>query len=234
MARGRDWEARFADGMHRRINSATVWAADDPDGTVAELEAWYERRGIDPIFKLTDASAPGLDELLAGRGYLPDARVAVMTADLPAGRRSAPAADVTLSDAPSEEWAGSFGDMAGYGPRQRRLLDATLGRIDRRAVYASLRREGSIVSVGMSVAEDRHAGVFEMITHPDHRGRGHAGSILDALLGWMSGPGGATVAYLQVLEGNQPAERLYRGAGFTPRYRYWYRVRSAGLSTTPH
>jgi len=96
--------------------------------------------------------------------------------------------------------------------------------------YAARRDAGVIVSVGMAVSEDSHAGVFEMATHADHRGRGFAADVRDALLDW-SGDRGASVVYLQVLQGNQPAERLYRGAGFAPIYQYWYRIRTGGLPT---
>ncbi len=228
IARGDDWEARFADGMHRRINSATVWGSGDLDATVPELEAWYWDRGQSPIFKLTDASAPGLDEYLANRGYLRDVRVSIMTAEVTAGERNPPSVRITAT--PTKPWIDAFSDISGYGTRRRRLLRDTLSRIDATAGYATRRRDGLIVAVGLALVTGDHAGLFEMATHPDHRDRGFATEVLASLLAWMGRQGAAT-AYLQVLEGNRPARRLYRRAGFTPRYRYWYRAHPGGVPT---
>lgn len=231
VVRGHDWEARFADGMHRRLNSATVWAADDLAATVRRLEDWYRTRGHSAIFKLTDASDPGLDDHLAGLGYLPDARVTIMTADLPTRDNGHVGAGVERAG-PTREWADAFAAMSGYGPDRRRMLTDVLDRIELPAAYAAARVGSEIVSAGMAVAEDRHAGVFEMVTHPDHRGRGLAGAVLTNLLEWMRRRGTA-LAYLQVFEENRTAERLYRRAGFVPRYQYWYRVRPDRLSASP-
>jgi len=231
-ATGSDWEARFADGMHRRLNSATVWASDDLAATVAGLEAWYGERGQMPIFKLTDASAPGLDSHLATLGYVPDARVAIMTAELRGNGSPRSVRGVELAEKPTTDWLDTFSAISGYGPDRRRLLENLLERIDLPTAFVLARVDGIAVSVGMSVAEGDHAGVFEMTTNPGFRDRGLATAVLTELLRWMRGRG-VLVGYLQVLEGNEPAEHLYREAGFTTRYHYWNRVRPDWLPTSP-
>ena len=232
ISRGPGWECRFSDGMHRRLNSASVWAADDLAATVGFIEAWFEERGQSPIFKLTAASADGLDEYLTDRGYQPDARVTVMTADLDDSAPEAAADGVEISPEASAEWIDAFATMSGYGDDRRRLLGAVLSRIDLPAAYGLSRGDRTVASVGMAVAEADHAGVFEMFTHPDHRRQGHATTVLHGLLGWMQEQGVRT-PYLQVLKGNRPAELLYAASGFVPRYYYWYRVRPGWLSSTP-
>jgi len=230
-ARGEGWEARFSDGMHRRINSATVWESADLPGTVAQLEAWYEDRGLPPVFKLTRASAPGLDEYLKGLHYGTEAGVAIMTRPLGAHSPGAVAPGTETAEGPTDEWIDAYAAIAGYGPRRRHLLSNVLARIGPPAVFAAHRAAGDIVAVGMAVAEGGHAGVFEMATHPDHRGRGLATGVLATLVDWMHDRGAST-AYLQVVESNDPAERLYRRAGFLPRYTYWYRTRPGGVSAS--
>lgn len=228
ITRGDGWEARFADGMHRRINSATVWESADLTRTVAHLEAWYEERGLPPVFKLTGASAPGLDEHLERLGYWADAGVRIMTRPLGAPDSGVAAPETETADRPTDQWIDAFATIAGYGARQRRLLSEVLARIGPPTVFAARRQAGAIMAVGMAVAENDHAGVFEMATHPDFRGRGFAAVVLATLADWMLRRGART-AYLQVVEGNAPAERLYRRAGFLPLYTYWYRVRPAGI-----
>ena len=62
------------------------------------------------------------------------------------------------------------------------------------------------------------------VTREGERRRGHARTIVAALLRW-GWEQGARQSYLQVDEGNAPAIALYRNFGFAPVYRYWYRGR---------
>jgi RimJ/RimL family protein N-acetyltransferase len=63
-----------------------------------------------------------------------------------------------------------------------------------------------------------------MVTAAHERGRGHAATVLAALLSYAAGAG-ARHAYLQVDAANDAARRLYARAGFADRYAYWYRAR---------
>ena len=228
-ASGPGWETRFSDGMHRRLNSATVWESADLETVVGDIEAWYRERGHPAIFKLTDASAPGLDGLLAAHGYLLDVGVAVMTTDL-SGELEPP--DVEVVPAATTRWMDAFATMSGYGPRRRALLDDLLERIMPATGFAAIEEQGLPVAVGLSVVEGDHAGLFEMVTHPDCRRRSLATRVVGALLSW-SRSHGARTGYLQVLEGNTSAEHLYSRAGFAPHHRYWYRVPPGGLPAAP-
>lgn len=226
---GPGWETRFSDGMHRRLNSATVWDSSDPEAVVGDIEAWYRERGHPAIFKLTDASAPGLDGVLASRGYLLDVGVAVMTTDI-SGPGESPEAEVAPTA--TAKWMDAFAAMSGYDPARRTLLKDLLGRIDSATGFSAIEEQGLPVAVGLAVAEGDHAGLFEMVTHPDHRRRGLATRVVGALLSW-SRSHGARTGYLQVFEGNTSAEHLYRRAGFTTHHRYWYRVPPGGVPAAP-
>ena len=61
-----------------------------------------------------------------------------------------------------------------------------------------------------------------MATHVDFRRQGAATTILHALAGW-SKEQGASQLYLQVMDENKPARRLYARAGFDTVYHYHYR-----------
>ena len=169
-----------------------------------------------------------VDDRLTADGYSSDAAVVVMTRDL----AEVPGETVRIDPEASEEWTDAFATISGYGPDRRRLFLEVLDRIDLPTGFAGIRIDGSLVAVGMSVADDAWAGLFEMATHPAHRSRGLATCIVAALLGW-SREAGARIAYLQVFEGNRPARSVYRRAGFVPAYRYWYRVPPSGLPPVP-
>jgi GNAT superfamily N-acetyltransferase len=218
---GPGWEARFADGMHRRVNSATVWpeAAGDLVTLLAQIEDWYRGQGRPAVFKLTEASAPGFDDLLAARGYEVEAPTQVWSRVLPldAGRQTA------ITAVPTDEWTSTFAAALGYDDERRRLLRAQLARITLPTGYGILRSEGHPATVGLAVADGSHVGIFEVVTCHPFRGRGLAAVATRDLLGWGA-ERGAETGYLQVMEDNPAAMRVYRRLGFAARYRYWYRL----------
>jgi ribosomal protein S18 acetylase RimI-like enzyme len=66
------------------------------------------------------------------------------------------------------------------------------------------------------------AGLFDIFTPEDQRGRGHGHRLCAALLA-QARLQGATTAYLQVGAENDAAQRLYARLGFLQAYRYHYR-----------
>jgi GNAT superfamily N-acetyltransferase len=74
----------------------------------------------------------------------------------------------------------------------------------------------------MSVLADGLLGLFDLVTAPNRRNRGYGSALLRRTLLWGARLG-AEEAYLQVLEGNAAAERIYDRAGFEIVYRYHYR-----------
>jgi GNAT superfamily N-acetyltransferase len=105
----------------------------------------------------------------------------------------------------------------------RRLI---LDRIAPPAGFVLLEADGSPIAVGMGVVERRWVGIFSMATVQEHRRRGAATAVLNALARWGLELG-AKDAYLQVEEENEAARSLYERLGFRPAYRYHYRIRRA-------
>lgn len=77
------------------------------------------------------------------------------------------------------------------------------------------------------VQDGKLAGLFEVATAPEFRRKGHARALLLAALKWAAVKG-AQKAWLQVEEANDGALQLYSQLGFTPFYRYHYRVAPDG------
>ncbi|SHK84416.1 Acetyltransferase (GNAT) family protein [Pseudonocardia thermophila] len=75
--------------------------------------------------------------------------------------------------------------------------------------------------VGLAAGHPSWTGVpgrvdlVSMWVHPDHRGRGLAGELAAAVLGWARSVGAAEVE-LWVVDGNDAAARAYAKAGFAP------------------
>ncbi|HET6262844.1 MAG TPA: GNAT family N-acetyltransferase, partial [Chloroflexia bacterium] len=75
----------------------------------------------------------------------------------------------------------------------------------------------------MAVSECGWTGIFNMATAQEMRGRGVATSIISDLARW-SLEQGADRLYLQVMESNEVARRLYARLGFSTLYGYHYRT----------
>ena len=215
-----NWELRWGDGLHRRTCSATVYGGADLDEALAATTAFYAERDAPAIIKLTrEASPPRLEPLLADRGWVLQAPTQVRSR-LIGEVEGEPSIDL---DVPLEPWVAAFTEASGYDAEQTRTLTALLGRIGDPVARAAASVGDTIAAVGLGVRVGTRLGVFEMVTFPQHRGKGLAGAILRSLLAWGR-DGGADEAFLQVLADNRTAIHLYARMGFMERYRYWYRV----------
>ncbi|MCC6187601.1 MAG: GNAT family N-acetyltransferase [Anaerolineales bacterium] len=224
------WLLRFADGFTRRANSVNpLYPITRPlAANLAAAEALYARRGLPVVFKLTEAAEPaGLDAALAARGYAVEARTSVQVLDLrgrlpPEGARPD---GLAVSDRLTPAWSEAVAALRGLSAANAATQHQMLSQLVPSAAFATLAAESQIVAAGLAVAEDGCAGFFDIVTHPDHRGRGHAQRLMAALLTWGRARGAHT-AYLQVMLTNQPALRLYARLGFAQAYQYWYRVKA--------
>jgi len=77
----------------------------------------------------------------------------------------------------------------------------------------------------LGVLEGKNFGLFDIVTHPKMRNRGYGTQLIIGMLNWAK-KCGAEISYLQVMEENEPARRLYSKLGFRDQYKYWYRVPS--------
>lgn len=97
--------------------------------------------------------------------------------------------------------------------------------IPKDTLAASITNEdGQIVAIGLGILDRSYMGIYAIHVHPHYRGRKYARSVCTALLN-RGKELGMTGAYLQVVEGNTPAKRLYLSLGFEDFYSYWFRVK---------
>jgi GNAT superfamily N-acetyltransferase len=207
-----DWKVRFADGVTKRANSVLC---DGPDGDVAEVERLYRARGLPPVFQVSD---PGLDAVLAERGYRIVDPTYVMTGPLtgPLTGPCSPAVNPPVVDAPPPGWLETWWAVDGrYADRLPIAAKIVTGVP---AWYCAV--DGA---VGRGVPQGGLLGIYCMATLPGSRRRGLARRVLQALLD-RARQEGLTSAYLCVTAKNEPAQRLYEAAGFAKTAAYHYRV----------
>lgn len=213
------WLVALDHGSIARANSAAPLRHDLGASALSAVEAAYSERNLRPSFRI--AEAQGLKPLTAEilrRGYHSAQTTVVMTAPaLSVAELAAPFAD--LLDHPDAAWGQVFlGE--GFDPvdgahRVKRLTESP------DALYGAVREGGRTVAVGVVTFGYGWAGIHGMRTSIDRRGAGFASRLL-ALFGAAALARQVDRVYLQVEESN-PAQNLYRRAGFSEawRYRYW-------------
>jgi N-acetylglutamate synthase len=223
------WVLRFSDGYTKRANSSNPLYGGilKVDEKIDRCEKLYSEGRLDTVFKLTTASQPpGLDGILAARGYSLESASAVQTLDLDAipGQNEP---GLVLSSEVSEEWFSAFGLMSGLDQRARLTAKQMLLSIVPKKCLASASNGGKIIACGMAVLQGDRVGLFDIVTHKDFRRLGYGKQLTLGLLHWAK-ENGAELAYLQVVLSNEAALRLYSSLGFAEAYRYWYRVKKLG------
>jgi GNAT superfamily N-acetyltransferase len=224
------WTLRAAPGApFRRANSVLPLGSDDTplEPRVEAVEQFYAELDLPARFQLSPAARPAeLDAVLEHRGYRYDAPVGVFVADTGTVVARTDKGATTISSKIDDEWRDEYAAAHGDDEVARRRLTAygRLLRDIRPSVTAVVARAGEqLVGIGLGVRERGWVGVYAMGTHPEARRRGAARAVLHTLAEWAQA-GDAHRMYLQVEESNTPARTLYESAGFTPLYRYWYRV----------
>ncbi|MEV7965613.1 GNAT family N-acetyltransferase [Sphaerisporangium sp. NPDC088356] len=217
------WVLRYADGVTKRANSVLPWATpDDLDNAVDAAEKFYAERGLPCVFSMGPRATPGLDEMLAARGYrLVDETVSMVAPMI--GKPATAAHDVKIAGHPAEAWLAAWWAVDGrFGQDGLAAAERIVRGVP--ASYAAVERDGAPVAVGRSVLRGGTLGIYCMATLPHARRQGLGRAVLRALLAHGRARG-ASQAYLVVVASNHAARAMYASEGFTPSAGYHYRVR---------
>lgn len=220
------WVLRFAGGYTRRSNSVNPIypSSDNLDEKIERCAALYRALGVRMVFKLTDAvQPPDLDAQLARRGFEAEGRTSVQTIDL-VSLDFADLQPVTIQAQRSDGWVADYARFNKIDPARIPTITRLLDNMGLSAAYASIVEEGRVVAVGLGVAGQGCAGLFDIVTDAGQRKRGLGRRLVLNLLRWGRGQGAAQ-GFLQVVPQNTPAIRLYDSIGFREAYQYWYRAR---------
>jgi GNAT superfamily N-acetyltransferase len=218
------WRVRIAGGYTRRANSVTPVEPGSMSvhSKVMWAERFYGERGLQTVFRITNHYADqSLDEFLQGRGYLIESPTDILKMDLP---REIPPSDILIDDSATDVWID--GRLA-LDPTVHPHLEA-MTFIHRHApsprAFARIEIGGRVIAIGRAVVAGPLSALDAIRTDNGHLRRGHARSVMNALLSWSRGQG-AEVAWLQVVHDNESAQNLYRSAGFQSIGGYHYRVK---------
>ena len=212
----------FLGGTGRGNAVSSLDPAPDPELAVrvARIEALYARHGLPCRFRLTPLDPPGLEPLLAARGYAEGEETIVHAGPLPA----APDPAVRRLDGPAAEWMAVVA-TAEYQTEARRAEKLrTPELLAAQGGWFLLRENGAEAACLFAVVDGPYCGIFDLATHPDFRRRGLGDRLVRAAAHWAAGLG-ATRLWAQVASTNTASLALQRRVGLTEAYRYRYRIR---------
>lgn len=214
-----DWVLRASDGWTGRANSVLPYG--DPgrelDEALRTVVEFYTIRKLPPLALVPLGSEA--ERLFRSAGWVDarpeqaDALVLHTTLDLV---NAEPPVEVAIADQPDEDWyAAKFGTEP-VPPAARLVLEAATT-----VAFASVRADGRVVAVGRGAASGQWLGIDSVTVLERYRRRGYGTAVLNALARWAGGHN-ARRTYLEVLEDNAAAIRLYRSLGYAEAYRYRY------------
>ncbi|TAG01658.1 MAG: GNAT family N-acetyltransferase [Betaproteobacteria bacterium] len=189
-------------------------------------KAAYAHAKLPCVFRLTPWVAdPSIDAALAAHGYQRFDATCVMAINLSQLRPNI--GDAMLANISPEpdliQAAQHVATLRGDSDIER---DALAQRWSHSATPClstiAKSNSGAVIAHALVIIDDGYAGVFDVVTHADERGRGIGRALLQHALQQASALGAHT-AYLQVMPSN-PARRLYERMGFADVYEYWYRA----------
>ena len=193
---------------------------------VAYCEDIYRNWGTPCIFKISPLIPPEFDRYLEDRGYEIQHTTHVMTRPLEDDAGLDTAVTVTTSNFIPLKWIeGLFALKGTTNIMHRTIVPSMYRAIPKQTICASIcDASGTIIATGLGILDREYIGLYAIHVHPDYRHRNYARSICQTIL--KKGRSlGATKSYLQVVDGNEAAIRLYRSLGYSHFYTYWFRAK---------
>ncbi len=217
------WLLRNSNGYTKRANSASpMFPGTLPvEEKISFVETFYRNHRLPPIFRLTPFASTALDGILASKNYSHlDPTFVLACKPITNSDNFRPG--ISLKPANRDEWLDTFSEFSFAQPDSRQKHGEILERIDSPAFYGLLNMGGKTVACGLVVEHNGLVGLFDLTTSPVERRRGYGIQLILGLSNWARTLG-ANHLYLQVMESNLPARKLYQQMGFQFQYQYWYR-----------
>ena len=236
------WLLRFADGYTKRANSVSVMneSAMVSEDKVSYCEKKYTERNLPVVFKITPVASE-LDKKLEKLGYAAVDKTNVMTVDLKENGKSVAKdrsdksskakemlgtgkVSVTIEEKFSENWQYYYFTFNKVSTTSVPTAKKIQAKITNPVLCATVYVEKKAVACGLGVMEQGYVGLLDIVVKEEYRGCGLGRILCQALLEKGKEKGAGT-GYLQVVDSNTVAKKLYESLGFEDVYSYWYRVK---------
>lgn len=219
------WISRFTMGYTKRSNSVTILNHNrlPPEEQIKESEKSYNGKNLPCIFRLLSFNDNReIEEILNARGYTKDDHSLVMAMET--GDKQFP--DMEFGEVSIQTWMEHYCRLSIKRISDHKIHTEIIKNIKGEYLPALLKdSRGNVVSCGLGVATGSMFGIFDIVTHPEHRKKGHGFGLISGMLNWARHKG-AKGSYVQVIRENLTAIRLYHRLGYRPLYEYHYKIQN--------
>jgi GNAT superfamily N-acetyltransferase len=218
------WVLRMANGYTKRANSVNPLYSfqDNLDKKIKYCENIYRKNDLPVVFKIIDCEEYKIiDRRLEQLNYKKIDLTSVQVCNSISLEYITD--KINKNTEFNEEWKNCFYSCNGI--EDIKIIDTIelmLKNIKGDIIAVYKKEKGSFIGCGYGVIEKGFIGIFDIIVKEEFRGKGYGKEIVQILLG-KAKEIGIEKAYLQVVENNSIATRLYKELGFNEIYKYWYR-----------
>ena len=218
------WAIRLTAGHPaKRLNSVNPLDPGDNANLrerIARAGKRFEAYGRPLTFRISPLSGAELSGYLDEQGWSSFAHSLVMHRELTEASVAEALDQIPMRDV--ARFINAALTIHAVSPALRPGLSETIDAIEPDAGLFVLQREEDPVATAICVHDGELAGLFEVATDENFRGRGFGRRLVLSALKWAR-LRGARQAWLQVEADNGAARHLYASLGFREIYRYHYR-----------
>lgn len=220
------WILRFSHFYTHRTNSVEQFGTSSLTWRekIPHCEEVYQRWGTPTIFKISPLVSKDFDYMLENRNYEIQRITNVMVLNLEDAFLNAPTDSVSISQSIQREWIDCLLALNGTTNAIHKTIVPTMyNAIAKDTICVSIQRQGQMIGTGLGILDRDYVGVYAIHVREEYRMKGLARSLCTCILkeGMKKG---AKKAYLQVVDGNDPAFLLYQSLGFQRLYTNFFRV----------
>lgn len=221
------WVLRFSEGYTIGANSVNplYQSSYELEYKIDYCEKKYSYENLPVIYKLTENAPKQLDKILEQKKYELKNESKVMT--LPLSNLNLPIQpNVNVFRKVDLKWLKGFFRLTNITNKNKQnTATKIINNIENDIICVYIETNGIIVACGLGIVERGFVGLFDINVAFAYRRKGFGTQICKAILREAIKLGAYT-SYLQVVNLNKPALKLYKSIGFSEQYKYWYRIKT--------
>ncbi|MDL2229500.1 GNAT family N-acetyltransferase [Treponema sp. OttesenSCG-928-L16] len=218
------WVIRFADGYGNRSNSVNpIYPSKiDVEQKLNYCDSLFMRHGLPAAYKLAGCKEhlkldKRLDELKYGQINITSVQVHNELRILEKGWGG-----IKIKNHFDDDWMEGVIGLNKIKEAHRPIFKTIIRNICTEKIVVQKETEDGIVGCGYGAIDNNYVGIFDVVVKESERGKGYGREIVTAILS-EGRKRGIEKSYLQVMENNCIAKKLYEKLGFKEVYKYWYR-----------